>query len=69
MDMDRMITIQDINLDIFESYTTKLIGKELLYLKNMCNINLTSVLCLDLYKEDIYIHHAVRSPSQYAIVQ
>jgi hypothetical protein len=61
MDMDRMISIQDINLDIFESYTTKLIGKELLYLKNMCNLNLTSVLSLDLYKEDIYIHYALRS--------
>lgn len=58
-----MISIQDINLDIFESYTTKLIGKELLYLKNMCNLNLTSVLSLDLYKEDIYIHYGLRSPS------
>jgi hypothetical protein len=67
--VDRLISIKDINLDIFESYTTKLIAKELLYLKNICNMNFTSVLCLDLYKEDIYIHYAVRSPSQYAIVQ
>lgn len=68
MDSDRLTSVQDINLDIFESYTTKLIGKELLYLKNMCNINLTSVLSLDLYKDDIYYHYSIRSPNQYALV-
>ena len=63
MDLERIISVQDINLDIFESYTTLLIGKELLFLKNMCNINLTSMLNIDLYKEDLYIHHGVRSPN------
>ena len=65
---ERLISVQDLNMDIFECFTNKLLGKELLYLKNLCNINLTSVSNVDLYKGDIYLHYVERSPREFAKV-
>lgn len=55
------MSVIGVNMDIFESYSLKMNGKQLEILKNKFNINLRSSLIIDLTSDDLYIKYTTNA--------
>jgi hypothetical protein len=54
--------VHNLNIDIFDSFTSKMEGRQLAYLKNQKHINLTSALNATLYHEDLFQYYSKNFP-------
>ncbi len=52
------LSVADFNHDIFDCYTNKMQGRQLAFLKNQAQINLTSAINSNLLHSDIYEYYA-----------
>ena len=56
------MSVHDLNIDIYDSFTCKMEGRQLAYLKNQKHINLTSAWNVTLYHEDLFHYLKTKIP-------
>lgn len=56
------LSVHNLNIDIFDTFTSKMEGRQLAYLKNQKHINLTSAWNATLFHDDLFRYYSKNYP-------